>query len=229
MAGRKTKYAVSLLVNKIWNGIFQLTNYIDYKTMVVVENETQEMFVVRYDDFLIKCRDPRYKGKRRSLKEIEEAVEKAQPDFKLKQYNNLLDMIVVDPKGREYHVAYHHFVVCRYDPRSSMSLGETKVKNILRDLKIDFLAQHRFPNCKNIHTLPFDFYLPEYRTCIEYDGQQHYMPVARFGGEETFELNKLRDEIKDRFCKENKIKLIRIPYKDYKKLSKEYLWNLITK
>ena len=59
MAGRKTKYAVSLLVNKIWNGIFQLTNYIDYKTMVVVENETQEMFVVRYDDFLIKCRDPR--------------------------------------------------------------------------------------------------------------------------------------------------------------------------
>ena len=34
------------------------------------------------------------------------------------------------------------------------------------------------------------------------------MPVARFGGEETFELNKLRDEIKDRFCKENKIKLI---------------------
>ena len=96
MAGRKTKYTVSLLVNKIWNGIFQLTNYIDYKTMVVVENETQEMFVVRYDDFLIKCRDPRYKGKRRSLKEIEEAVEKAQPDFKLKQYNNLLDMIVVD-------------------------------------------------------------------------------------------------------------------------------------
>ena len=82
MAGRKTKYAVSLLVNKIWNGIFRLTNYIDYKTMMVVENETQKMFIVRYDDFLIKCRDPRYKGKRRSLKEIEEAVEKAQPDFK---------------------------------------------------------------------------------------------------------------------------------------------------
>ena len=74
MAGRKTKYAVSLLVNKIWNGIFQLTNYIDYKTMMVVENETQKMFIVRYDDFLIKCRDPRYRGKRRSLKEIEEAV-----------------------------------------------------------------------------------------------------------------------------------------------------------
>lgn len=227
MAGRKTKYAVSLLVNKIWNGIFRLTNYIDYQTMMVEEVETGNIYIVRYDSFLIKCRDPRNRGKRKSLKEIEEAVKEAQPEFVLKQYNNLLDMIVVDPKGREYHVAYHHFVVCRFDPRSSMSLGETKVKNILRDMEVEFKSQYRFPNCKNIHTLPFDFYLPEYKTCIEYDGQQHYMPVQRFGGEETFELNKLRDEIKDRFCEENDIKLIRIPYTDYKKLNKEYLNNLI--
>lgn len=40
------------------------------------------------------------------------------------------------------------------------------------------------------NTLPFDFYLPYYNTCIEYDGVQHFKPIDYFGGEKEFELRK---------------------------------------
>ena len=31
--------------------------------------------------------------------------------------------------------------------------------------------------------LPFDFYLPEYNICIEYDGIQHFIPKEKWIGE----------------------------------------------
>jgi len=41
-----------------------------------------------------------------------------------------------------------------------------------------------------------DIYVPEVGLAIEYQGQQHYEPIALFGGEEGFELTCLRDEKK---------------------------------
>lgn len=49
---------------------------------------------------------------------------------------------------------------------------------------------------------------------IEFDGIQHYEPVKYFGGVAKFKQQKKRDLIKDNFCKENNIKLVRIPYYD---------------
>ena len=58
---------------------------------------------------------------------------------------------------------------------------------------------------------------------IEYDGEQHFKPI-RFNKctEEqaihNFREIQKRDKIKDDFCKENNIKLVRIPYTQYDKL-----------
>lgn len=41
-----------------------------------------------------------------------------------------------------------------------------------------------------------DIHVPELGLAIEYQGQQHYAPVALFGGQEGFELTQLRDEKK---------------------------------
>ena len=52
---------------------------------------------------------------------------------------------------------------------------------------------------------------------IGYDGEQHFMPI-KFGpySDEVsilnFENTKRRDKIKDEYCKNNNIKLLRIPY-----------------
>ena len=60
--------------------------------------------------------------------------------------------------------------------------------------------------------LPFDFFIPSLNCLIEYDGEQHFRPVSRFGGEEGFEKLRQRDELKNQYSKKNGIKLIRIPY-----------------
>ncbi len=41
-----------------------------------------------------------------------------------------------------------------------------------------------------------DIYVPDLRLAIEYQGQQHYEPIALFGGQEGFKLTCLRDEKK---------------------------------
>lgn len=63
----------------------------------------------------------------------------------------------------------------------------------------------------------FDFYLPQYNLCIEYDGKQHFEPVRYYtqSDEEmkhTFEETQKRDNIKNNYCKDNNINLLRIPY-----------------
>lgn len=96
--------------------------------------------------------------------------------------------------------------------RCSPTLIEQYVINILEKNNINYIFQKKFENCKNERILSFDFYLPEYNICIEADGQLHYKAVKHFGGEEGLNIRKQRDNIKNKFCKENDIILLRIPY-----------------
>ena len=64
------------------------------------------------------------------------------------------------------------------------------------------------------HTLKLDFYLEEQgqKFAIEYNGIQHYEPVEFFGGESEFVKQQERDSEKKKYCQENNITLICIPY-----------------
>lgn len=97
-------------------------------------------------------------------------------------------------------------------PICKESKGEKAIRVFLIKHNIKYAQQHKFSQCKNKQVLPFDFYLPDYNTCIEYDGIQHYKPIKAFGGKKGFNLIKKNDLIKNNFCVTNKIRLIRIPY-----------------
>ena len=97
-------------------------------------------------------------------------------------------------------------------PRCKTSVGEKKISQWLKENDINYTPQYKFVDCKDIRALPFDFYLPDYNICIEYDGKQHFEPVDYFGGENEFQIVKLHDEIKTRYCKNNDINLLRISY-----------------
>lgn len=105
-------------------------------------------------------------------------------------------------------------------PLCVISKGEDKVKEYLEEYNIKYDIQHTFKDCKNINTLPFDFYLTEQGLLIEYDGEQHYRPV-NFGGcsdDEALLIHnrtKKHDKIKNQYCLKNKIPLLRIPYWDF--------------
>ena len=60
----------------------------------------------------------------------------------------------------------------------------------------------------------FDFYLPEYKLCIEFDGIQHHIPIKFFGGNDGLKERKNNDKIKDQYCNNNNIDLLRISYLD---------------
>lgn len=107
------------------------------------------------------------------------------------------------------------------------SHGEMIIAAILRSLKITFKQQYIFKNCvnpKNNTKLRFDFYLPEYNCCIEYDGEQHFSYTGKdWNTKEHYEATKYRDNIKNKYCQDNNIIMIRIPYTELNNLNEEYI------
>jgi hypothetical protein len=114
-------------------------------------------------------------------------------------------------------------------PTCQESTGEKLVATILKKHEVNFIKQHKFVDCTNkkegisCRKLPFDFYIPELNVCIEYDGEQHFIPKEFFGGEEGFSRRQQLDKIKDQYCMDNGIKLIRIPYTMNKKDIEPYI------
>lgn len=97
-------------------------------------------------------------------------------------------------------------------PICKESKGEKKIRLWLKKNKINFNSQHKFSDCKNIRTLPFDFYLPNHNLCIEYQGEQHYLNKNLFGSKSQYDYIKNNDNIKLKYCLKNNIKLLTISH-----------------
>lgn len=102
-------------------------------------------------------------------------------------------------------------------PYCRQSRGEKLIKNILTDHHIEFEFQKRFNDCRDNKPLPFDFYLPKYNLCIEYQGEQHYRPfyhksMNKENGQKLFEKQQLHDQIKRDYCNIKGIRLLEIRY-----------------
>lgn len=90
----------------------------------------------------------------------------------------------------------------------TISLGEKKIKEFLEKKQIQYIREYRFPGCKDVMTLPFDFYLPALNIAIEYQGEQHYKKESFYYSDKIQKHN----DIKKQYCEEEGIKLICIPY-----------------
>ena len=112
------------------------------------------------------------------------------------------------------------------------SKGEQIINNILLEHNIEFERQKTFESCRNPitnHILFFDFYLPKQHILIEYDGVQHFTSstTSSWNTDENLVITQQRDEVKNNWCKENNIPLIRIPYTQLQNLSWKFLQTLI--
>jgi hypothetical protein len=113
--------------------------------------------------------------------------------------------------------------------------GERTIKDILIGMGFENIpqqGQHIYKDCRNSLTcklykfdiyLPYnennymvgkdkDFYIPKTGIIFEYDGIQHFQLNEHFGGEEEFIKRIHSDKEKNSYCKNNDIKLVRIPY-----------------
>ena len=118
--------------------------------------------------------------------------------------------IICNKHGVFEQVAISH-LTGRGCPKCKYSKGEIAILFFLEKHNINYETQKIFTNCKNVNNLKFDFYLPKYNTCIEFDGCLHRRPWSNKQKDlDMFEVVKKRDEIKTNYCIKNEIELIRI-------------------
>jgi hypothetical protein len=108
-------------------------------------------------------------------------------------------------------------------PKCNASKGEECIKKELEIRKLKYYFQKSFNNCRNPKTgnkLKFDFYIPSKNLLIEYDGKQHFECGIFMGKHKTTKLDLIdtqrRDAIKNNYCIDNNISLLRIKYSDKK-------------
>lgn len=101
---------------------------------------------------------------------------------------------------------------------SNISKGNSKIIEILNSNNIQYETEKKFNSCRDKRELPFDFYI-ENKYLIEYDGKQHFDKNSIF----DYEYTHNHDLLKSKWCKENNIPLIRIPYTHYDNLCLEDL------
>lgn len=110
------------------------------------------------------------------------------------------------------------------------SLGEAKIENILQQNNIKYKKQYTFADLLSEKKSPlkFDFAIlnedNSLSYLIEYDGTQHFECTnTGWNNQEHLEYTQNHDQMKNEYCKNNNIKLIRINYVQYDNLSLEDL------
>ena len=89
----------------------------------------------------------------------------------------------------------HRCIFCSKE----ISKAEIEIKNLLEELNINFEFRARFSFLEKKHV---DFYIPELDMVIECQGEQHFVAIEKFGGEDRLIKQKERDLEKYRILKE---------------------------
>ncbi|MCK9445786.1 hypothetical protein M0Q50_02710 [bacterium] len=220
--------------NKIHNNKYDysLSEYVDDKTKVEIICPFHGSFLQSPNSHICKksgC--PKCKNEKLKLSIIDfinrsNNIHGDKYDYSLVEYNGINTKVKIICKEHgifEQKPINHIHCKCGC-PKYKLSKGEIDIIRILEEKNISYIRQKKFDDCKNILPLKYDFYLPDFNIYIEFNGKQHYEIVKYWGGEDGYNIRIKRDEIKEKYCKENNIKLINIKYDDN---IKQLLYNFI--
>lgn len=232
------KWTIEMMKNFIQNGSKSGCKFIraerdGVSSRIFLKCKCGEHFELRFNDF----KDKNQRACNTCLGKIswnhqmvKEYIESDNSGCKLlsKEFKTVKDKLSLLCKcGQEFKTEFDSF---RYmgkrqcnDCGRGMSSGENKIQELLIKLNVKSKREYIFDDCKNERVLPFDFAIysdNELVLLVEYQGKQHYEPV-NFGGIsdkkalDKFNLQKVNDKIKKKYCKANNIPLLIIPYWDY--------------
>lgn len=109
------------------------------------------------------------------------------------------------------------------------SRGEVRIHEVLTEMGLRFEEEYEFPDlvASSGLALRFDFAVfsdaGELLCLLEYQGEQHYTPVAKFGGVEHLRHQRHNDQKKREYCARNGIRLACIPYYEERLIDADYL------
>ena len=108
----------------------------------------------------------------------------------------------------------------------NQSHGELVIENLLKEYNIFYKKEAIFSTCKFEDTKQyarFDFFVDN-SYIIEFDGEQHFTYSNNgWNTKDNFITTKTHDNYKNKWCKENHIPIIRIPYTHLDKIEIEDL------
>lgn len=147
--------------------------------------------------------------------------------FKEGQRSNQKICIICPKHGEFWQDSRIHCSVGCGCPKCKQSHGEELISRILEKLNIKYEYQVRTEDevLNKVYVLDFYIFYNNKEYIIEYNGQQHYIPVDIFGGQESFIKQQERDENLRNYCKRLSIKLLEISYLE----KDENIENLIKK
>ena len=128
-------------------------------------------------------------------------------------YNTHTKVTIICREHGAFEVEAGSHLARRGCPLCKEPMGEKRIRLYLGNHKILFVRQHAITYQGNNYRS--DFYIPSKKLIIEYNGEQHYKPVKRFGGAKAFHRQQKRDKNVRDYCKENNIKLLEISYLQY--------------
>ena len=131
---------------------------------------------------------------------------------KVNYINSKTDIVIICKEHGEFlQLPTVHFQGCGCS--KCRLKNQTKLFDLLKDsFPNEYIKWEYSPEW--LGRQKFDISFPKYNIAIEYNGQQHYYPIARFGGELGFNKTIERDSIKKDKCKLHNWDIIDIKY-DY--------------
>ena len=136
---------------------------------------------------------------------------------KVNYINNYTKVCIICPEHGEFWMKPNNHINGQEQgcPKCSESHGEKFIRTYFVNNNIEFERNYIIDIDKSINksgTAKIDFYVPKYNLAIEYNGQQHYIPMGFSGGQIAFEHQQKRDQYIRDYCNNNKIKLLEISY-----------------
>jgi len=135
-------------------------------------------------------------------------------DYSIMEYSPSIRKIeLICLKHGAFKVSKNHHINSKHGcPICSEPKGEKEIRIFLESNNVYFIPQKTFEKCKDKQLLHFDFFIPSFNMCIEYDGIQHFKSLKFFGGKKNLMYTQKHDKIKNNYCYENNIILNRISY-----------------
>lgn len=158
---------------------------------------------------------------------VKHQFEKENYLLKSKQYRSAKQKLFFQcPYKHKHYITYDKWKrgqrckTCQISTK--ISKGEQLIKDKLKNFS--YLREYKIADCKNIKPLPFDFAIfdscKNLKALIEFNGEQHYRPIRKFGGKKAYQQQVNRDKIKIDYCNKNSIPLLVIKFDQTNSLDK---------
>lgn len=198
-----------------------LENYTNARIKILVKHlKCNKEYKIFPSKFMAGCSCPYCQGRYRNEEEFKlQMYNLVQDEYKLiSKFNKYGEKVEIKHEycGYEYEVLPKKFLggnrcpICSGNNSSNLSC---KIESFLYNYNLNYKKEFSFKDLKNILPLRFDFavfYEDKLYCLIEADGYQHFYDDGLFG--KDLNETKRRDELKNEYCKNNNIHLIRIPY-----------------